>query len=279
MKDRICVVTGANAGIGRITALELARAGATVGMVCRDRGRGETARDAIVEETGNDAVHLVVADLSEPDEVARAADEILSTWDRLHVLVNNAGGIFDKRQLSADGLEYTFALNHMGYFRLTHHLRERLLASAPARIVNVASAAHRAGGLDLDDLQWERRRFRGFSAYAASKTANVLFTRELARQLEGTGVTANAVHPGGVNTSFYDHSSGLLKAITPLVRLFLISSEKGARTQIHLATSPDVDGITGRYWAKCRETGTSKQAADMDQARRLWDLSETLGGL
>ncbi len=279
MKDKVCVVTGANSGVGRITALELARAGAHVGMVCRDAGRGQEARDAIVQETGNESVTLILADLSARAEVARAAEEILATWDRLDVLVNNAGGMFEQRNETADGLEYTFGLNHMGYFLLTHHLRERLVASAPARIVNVASTAHRAGGLDLDDLDWERRTYRGFPAYAASKTANILFTRELARQLDGTGVTANAIHPGGVDTSFYAHSSGLMEAITPLIRLFLISAEKGARTQLHLATSPDVEGITGRYWAKSRETGTSKQAADMDQARRLWEISEQLGDL
>ncbi|MBX2996984.1 MAG: SDR family oxidoreductase [Caldilineaceae bacterium] len=281
MAGKVCMVTGANSGIGKITALALAKRGATVVMVCRSRERGESAQREVVAESGNDKVDLLLADLSSMASARAMVDAFKAKYDRLNVLVNNAGALFAERQESVDGLEMTFALNHMGYFLPTVLLLDTLKASAPARIINVSSGAHRAGRVDFDDLQ-SQRKYSSFPVYAKSKLENVLFTVELARRLEGTGVTVNALHPGFVRTNFGGNSTGN-GIVTLLFRLFVkffaISPDKGAETSIYLATSPDVEGVTGQYFDKKKAAEPASQAKNMETARRLWQESERLAGL
>src|SRR5579875_3271625 len=255
MAGRTCVVTGASSGIGRAACLALARLGASVVLVCRDRSRG-------------DAALAQVRDLA-----AR-----LAGLPRIDVLVNNAGLVLGTRQVTADGLEHTFALNHLAPFLLTSLLRPRLVASAPARVVTVASTAHRGARLDLADLQLERR-YLPMLAYANSKLANILFTRELARRLAGTGVTANCLHPGTVRTNFGRTGSPALRLGLAIAGPFLRSAESGARTLVYLASSTEVAGRSGGYYVSCRPRTPSRAARDDDLARRLWRLSAELTGL
>jgi NAD(P)-dependent dehydrogenase (short-subunit alcohol dehydrogenase family) len=281
LNGKVCMVTGANSGIGKVTALELARMGATVVLVCRSRSRGEQALEEIRRETGSSAVELMVADLSSQASARELAAAFRQKYDRLHVLVNNAGAIFPRRELTVDGLESTFALNHLGYFLLTNLLLDLIRASAPARIVNVSSGAHAMGAINFADLQAERK-FNSWRAYGQSKLANILFTVELARRLEGTGVTVNCLHPGLVGTQFgagYYADSPLARAVGSLMPLFAISPEKGAETSIYLATSPEVAGVTGKYFAKKRPVKPSRAATDMALAERLWQVSAQLTDL
>jgi NAD(P)-dependent dehydrogenase (short-subunit alcohol dehydrogenase family) len=278
MTGKVCMVTGANSGIGKVAALELAKRGATVVMVCRSRERGEAAQQEILAQRGNDKVDLLLADLSSMASTRAMVDEFKSKYDRLDVLLNNAGALFSKREESADGLEMTFALNHMGYFLPTVLLLDTLKASAPARIINVSSNAHRTGRVDFDDLQSERN-YSSFPVYAKSKLENVLFTVELARRLAGSGVTANALHPGFVRTNFGGNTvgGGIVTFLFRLfVKFFAISTEQGAETSVYLATSPEVEGITGHYFAKKKAVEPARQAKDMETARRLWEESERI---
>ena len=248
MTGRTCMITGASSGIGRHTALALARLGATLVLVCRDRGRGEDTVAEIRRETGNEAVRLMLADLSSQQSVRVLAREFLDGGQPLHVLINNAGVVNLRRTLTVDGIETVFAVNHLAYFLLTHLLLERLKASAPARIVNVASHAHRFGGMNFDDLEGARR-YRPMRIYGQSKLANILFTYELARRLDGTPMTANAVHPGWVGSNFGREGDmgPFIGAAMVVARPFSISSAAGARTSIYLASSPDVADVTGQY--------------------------------
>ena len=250
-KNRICLVTGATSGIGKVTARELAKQGATVVAVARDAGRGQAAVDEIQRDSGNRDVHLMLADLSSQAAVRRLAAEYRGRYDRLHVLVNNAGAILGERVVTVDGLEGTFATNHLGYFLLTNLLPRRAGGErAPARVVSVSSDAHRGAVLDFDDLQFERRAYSPMGAYSASKLANVLWGAELARRIEGRGVTSNTLHPGVVSSSFGDSGPAWMRFGVKLVRPLLISSDQGAETSVHLATSPDVEGVSGKYFAK-----------------------------
>ncbi len=284
LEDRTCLVTGATSGIGLETAAGLAREGARVLIVGRDPARGEAARELIAKQSGNDRVELLLADLASQAEVSKLADAVKARCDALHVLVNNAGVVNMNRQLTVDGLEATFAINHLAYFALTHRLLDVLRASAPARIVNVASDAHRFGSLDWDDLQSERR-YRGLPfvaamrVYGSSKLLNILFTRELARRLEGSGVTANCVHPGSVSTRLGTNNGGVGRIVTGLLRPFMLSPAAGAETSILLATSPEVADLSGRYFARKREASCSRAARDAAAARRLWDVSLALASL
>lgn len=281
MAGKVCMVTGANSGIGKITALELAKRGATVVMVCRSRERGEAAQKEIIAQSGNDQVDLLLADLSSMASARAMVDKFKANYDRLHVLVNNAGALFAERQTSADGLEMTFALNHMGYFVPTVLLLDTLKASAPARIINVSSDAHRAGRVDFDDLQ-SKRKYSSFPVYAKSKLENVLFTVELARRLQGTGVTVNALHPGFVRTNFGGNSAGngvVTFLFRLLIKLFAISPEQGAQTSIYLAASPEVAGVTGKYFDKKKAVDPTPQAKNLEIARRLWGESERIAGI
>ena len=277
---KVCLVTGGTRGIGRETARGLANMGASVVVAGRDEGRTDNVVRSLVAETGNPAITGLVADMSIQAEVIRLAAAFRASHDRLDILVNNAGAIFDTRQVSADGVEMTWALNHLAPFRLTHELRDLLVASAPARIVTVASGAHMMGRMDFDDLQGARG-YSGWRAYGQSKLANILFTVELARQLQGTRVTANAVHPGFVASNF-----GMTGQRTPIMqvgwqvaRLFARSPEAGAQTSIYLASSPEVEGVTGVYFANRKPAFTSGAARDLSAARRLWVVSLAQCGL
>ena len=275
VRGKTCMVTGATAGIGQVAARELAGLGAELVLVCRNRAKGEETVRGIRAATGNDSVELMVADLASQAEIRRLAEAFLSTRRPLHVLVNNAGIFNLRRETTTDGLEATFAVNHLAYFLLTNLLLERLKESAPARIVNVASDAHHWGTIDFDDLMAERS-YRAMKIYGRSKLANILYTRELAARLAGTGVTANCLHPGAVGTSLGANNGFVARLLLPLIRPFLRTPENGARTTVHLASSPEVEGVSGRYFADCREKRPSAEARSEEIARRLWEVSEQL---
>jgi NAD(P)-dependent dehydrogenase (short-subunit alcohol dehydrogenase family) len=274
MSERICIVTGATGGIGLETARGIAQQGSTVVIVGRSLEKCRTTVAQLTEQTGNPHVEFLLADLSIQAEVRRLARELRERHSRLHVLVNNAGGMFLNGQVSADGIEMTLALNHLGYYLLTRLLRDLLEASAPARIVNVASVAHFGARIDFANLQ-----FGGWKGYKRSKLANILFTYELARRLEGTGVTANALSPGLVASHFGMNNRGLFPLIKPLVDCFAVSNEQGARTSIHLACSADVEGVTGKYFTGCRLQRSSAASYDRAAAVRLWEMSARMTGL
>jgi retinol dehydrogenase 14 len=279
MAGRTCLVTGATSGIGKAAATALARFGAELVLVARDPARGQATAAELRAATGNPRVELLLADLSSQASVRQAAEEVRRTHDRLHVLVNNAGGYWATRHVTVDGLELTFALNHLAYFLLTNLLLDLLVAGAPARIVNVTSSAQAFGDLHLDDLQFQRR-YRGQAAYNQSKLANVLFTYELARRLEGTRVTVNCAVPGVTRTNFGREDSGpVMRLLTPLGRPFMRSPEQGADTPVWLASSPEVEGVTGGYYARRRARRSSRRSYDTELARRLWRVSEELTGL
>ncbi len=276
-KSRTIVVTGATSGIGRATAVGLAKLDSRLILVGRDAGRAEESVAEIRSATGRKDVEIVLGDFASQAELRRVADEILARTQAIHVLVNNAGVTMLKRTTTPDGLETTFAVNHLGYFLLTGLLLPRLRAGAPARIVNVASDAHRFGKLDLEDLQNERE-FKAMRVYGQSKTANILFTRELARRLAGSGVTVNALHPGGVATRLGRGSGPLLDLLQRAIMLFMKSPEQGAATSIYLASAPGLERVNGRYFADEKEKQPAPHASDPDAARRLWEISEKLTG-
>ena len=273
MQDKICLVTGATLGIGKETALGLARKGAQVVIVGRDEARTRETATWIVKESGNARIDFLVADLSSQAEVRRLAAEFKGKYVRLDVLLNNAGAIFTRRETTIDGYERTWALNHLAEFLLTSLLLEMLQASAPARIVNVASAAHTSGKIDFDNLQGEEK-YSGIGAYSQSKLANILFTYALARRLSGKGVTANCLHPGVVATGFGHNTPGLVNTLLSLARPFLITPEKGAATSIALASSPDVADVSGKYFAKSQPIASSKLSYDEALQEKLWAVSE-----
>ncbi|MCP4426598.1 MAG: SDR family oxidoreductase [Chloroflexi bacterium] len=277
--EKTMLVTGANAGIGKATALGLAKMDAAVVMVCRNREKGEAARDEIIAQSGNENVDLMIADLSAQQSIRRLAQEFNEKYERLDVLVNNAGGVFSSRTLTEDGLEYTFAFNHLGYFLLTNLLLDKLKANGAARIVNVSSEAQAGATINFDDLQSEQD-YNGFRAYGQSKLANVLFTNELARRLDGNGVTVNALHPGVVRTNFGKGTTSFpFNLMIRLLAPFLASPEKGARTSIYLATSPKAEGVTGKYFVDEKEKESNPISHDAAVAQRLWQVSEQLTGL
>ncbi len=278
MTGKICLVTGANSGIGKITALELARMGATVVMVSRDRGRGETTKVEIAAATGSQKLDLMIADLAIQQSVRQLADQFKVKYQQLHVLVNNAGLSQTKRNLTQDGLERTFAVNHLAYFLLTNLLLDLLKASAPSRIINVSSQAQSSGHIAFDDLQGEKK-YSEFRSYSQSKLANVLFTYELARRLEGTGVTANCLHPGAVKTNFASESSGFFGIMLRLARPFEITPEKGAETSVYLAASPEVANVNGKYFIKKKPAQSSKESYDPVVSQKLWEKSARLTGI
>jgi retinol dehydrogenase 12 len=278
MAGKTCLITGATGGIGEVTARELARSGARVIIVGRSPERCAATLERIRGQTGAKAVESLVADLSSQDQVRRLADQVRERCDRLDVLVNNAGGMYLDRRQTVDGIELTLALNHLSYFLLTNQLLPLLKASAPSRIVNVASDAHKGCSIDFDDIQG-RRRYTGWRAYKQSKLANILFTYELARRLEGTGVTANTLHPGFVRTNFFKDFTGWVGFIIKFgASLIAIGPEEGARTSVYLASSPEVEGVSGQYFVKSRPVPSSPQSNDRAAAERLWRFSEELTG-
>jgi NAD(P)-dependent dehydrogenase (short-subunit alcohol dehydrogenase family) len=279
MAGKSVLVTGGTGGIGRATAIGLAALGARVGITGRDLARAEAAAAGIRAATCNQAVDVFAADMSAQAAVRRLAAQVLDSYPRLDVLVNNVGGFWAHRHITADGLERTFALNHLAPFLLTSLLLDRLTASAPARIVTISSGAHAQGQLDFDDLQGERA-YSGQHAYNQSKLANVMFTYELARRLAGTGVTATAAHPGVVATSFgADDQAAHLATMIRLARPFMKTPAQGALTPIYLACSPEVEGVTGQYFANRKPKTSSKASYDTAAAARLWHASVGLAGL
>jgi NAD(P)-dependent dehydrogenase (short-subunit alcohol dehydrogenase family) len=274
MSGRTVLVTGATRGIGEATATALGSLGARVGVVGRDRGRTEAAAARVIEAGGT--ADVFVADLSELAQVRRLAQEALAAYPRLDVLVNNAGGFWASRHVTPDGYEHTFALNHLAPFLLTRLLRDRLVASAPSRVVTVSSTAHLGARVDFENLQGERG-YRGQRAYGQSKLCNILFTYELARRLSGTGATATTLHPGVIRTGFASEDPGLWMGLgLPLGRLFMKSPEQGARTSVYLASSPEVEGVTGQYFVSCRPRRSSDASYDEAVQSRLWEVSEQL---
>lgn len=279
MTGKTVVITGGTGGIGKATAEGLARMGARVGIIGRDATRAEAAAADIRATSGNPAVDMFTADMSSQIEVRRVAAEVLDAYPRLDVLVNNVGGFWAHRHITADGLEHTFALNHLAPFLLTNLLLERLKASAPARVVTVSSGAQSMGRIDFDDLQGARK-YSGQQAYNQSKLANVMFTYELARRLEDSGVTATVLHPGVTRTDFgAEDQAWFFSMMSGLARLFMKSPAQGAATPIYLASSPEVEGVTGRYFANRRPRKSNPASYDAAAASRLWRVSGDLVGL
>ena len=273
MIGKTVLVTGGTGGIGKATALGLAALGATVGITGRDRARASAAAGEIATASGNQAIDVFVVDVSAQANVRRLAHDVLDRYSRLDVLVNNVGGFWGTRHVTADGLEHTFAVNYLASFLLTDLLLSRLKTSAPARIVNVSSGAQSMGKLDFEDLQGARR-YSGQKAYNQSKLANVVFTYELARRLAGTRVTANVLHPGVVRTSFATEDASLVwKLLLPLIRPFLKSPKQGAATSIYLASSPQVEGVSGKYFVNRKPRASAKSSYDTAAAARLWQVS------
>jgi len=279
MAGKTVLITGGTCGIGKATAIGLASLGARVGITGRDRPRAEAAAASIARESGNAAVDVFVADMSSQTEVRRLAGEILAAYPRLDVLINNVGGFWAHRHVTADGLEHTFALNHLASFLLTDLLLERLTSSAPARIVTVSSGAQSMGRIDFDDLMGERA-YSGQRAYNQSKLANVIFTYELSRRLQWTGVTATVLHPGVTSTGLggEDMTRGWGPVIAVL-RPFMRSPKRGAETSVYLASSPDVEGVSGRYFADRKARNSNTSSYDTATTARLWRLSAELVGL
>ena len=272
------VITGATSGIGRAAAEKMADVGRALVLVARDEERGEAARSEIADATGHDRLHLELCDLSSQAQIRSLADRLLTRFPEINVLVNNAGLTMAEHRLTADGLEYTFAVNHLAPFLLTNLLLDRLRASAPARVVTVSSDAHKGATIPFDNLNGEQG-YSSWAVYGWTKLANILFTKELARRLEGTGVTATCLHPGVVATGFGRTAPMVIKAFQILARPFLLNAEKGADTLVWLATSPEVEGDSGGYYVKRRQAEPSRAARDQTSARRLWQTSGQLTGL
>jgi retinol dehydrogenase 14 len=279
MTGKTVLITGATGGIGKVTALELARQGANVCIVARNQAKGQAVLEEIKKATGNANLELFAGDLSSMKDVRRMVQEFKAKHSRLDVLINNAGGVYDTRQTTIDGLEYTFAFNHLAYFLLTNLLLDTLKASAPSRIVNVSSGAQANGKINFDDLMGEQR-YSSFGAYSASKLANVMFTYALARRLAGTGVTVNALHPGVVGTNFGSNAkSALWRGVASLAKAFAMPPERGAETSVYLASSGEVEGVSGQYFDKKKAVASSALSHDEAAQERLWVESERLVGL
>jgi NAD(P)-dependent dehydrogenase (short-subunit alcohol dehydrogenase family) len=280
VQDKTILITGATNGIGRQAAFDLAKLGPTLVITARDAAKGERVASEIRKTSGNDKVSVLRGDLSRMSDVAAVARGFRDKHGRLDVLINNAGGIYDTRQTTADGFEYTFAFNHLAYFLLTRELLDLLKSSAPARIVNVSSDAHSGGKINFDDVMAERR-YSPFAAYSQSKLANVMFTYALARRLAsdgvGSAVTVNALHPGFVNTGFGANGGALMRGMIGIAKkLGALSTEKGADTVVYLASSPDAAGQTGKYWEKRKAIASNAASIDVAAQDRLWSLSESL---
>jgi NAD(P)-dependent dehydrogenase (short-subunit alcohol dehydrogenase family) len=275
VKNKVCLITGATSGIGRATAVAIAKMGAKVIVAGRDEKRCQQTVNQIKDETGNYYVYYLLGDLSVQAQVRQLAADFHSCYERLDVLVNNAGAVFFRRKLSADAIEMTFALNHLAYFLLTDLLLDTLKASAPARIINVASNSHTGAHLDFDNLEFKRG-YSPMRAYGRSKLANLYFTYELARRLKDTGVTVNAMHPGFVKTNMAANNGWLVRLFLPLVHLSSLTPEEGARTIIYLASSPDVEAVSGKYFVREREVASDPASYDESAAKRLWEVSEEM---
>jgi len=278
MKNKVVLVTGANSGIGRAASLALAKMGATIVMVARNKERGEAARAEIIKESQNNSVDLLLADLSSLKSVRQLATEFQKKYSKLHVLINNAGLFNQRRHVTTDGYEDTFATNYLAPFVLTNLQLDLLKASAPSRIINVSSVGHYNGHINFDDLNLEKE-YGGWKAYGQSKLALILFTHELAKKLQGTGVTVNAVHPGTVATNIWSRPLGPVGFIMALPKLFMTTPRQGAETIVYLASSPNAKDLNGEYLEKLRVKKSSNESYDEGIAQRLWDVSARLTGL
>jgi retinol dehydrogenase-14 len=278
MGGKTALITGGTSGIGKATAVALAAMGADVVVVGRNRDRGEAAVGEIKSQSHSESVELMLADLSAQDEVRGLADTFMERYERLDVLANNAGLVQSKRTETADGIETTLAINHLAPFLLTNLLLDRLKQSAPSRVITVSSEAQRWGDMDFDDLQ-STQKYRGFSVYGMTKLANIMFTYELAGRLKGTFVTANCVHPGAVGTNFGKNNAGPMTLFFRAAKPFMRTPEQGADTLIWLASSPDVEGVSGKYFSDRKEIEAKKIAYDPAARRKLWEISEDLTGL
>lgn len=276
MKGKVVVITGATSGIGEVATDRLAAKGARILFVARDAARGEATLKHLNAIANGIEHRAFYGDLSRLDEMKRVAAEVAGSEPRIDVLINNAGALFNSRRVTADGLESTFALNHLSYFVITNLLRPRLVSGS--RVVSTASDAHRGARLDFSDLQCARH-YSGFSVYGRSKLCNILFTRELARRLAGTGVTANCLHPGFVATRFGDHSGGVMSLAVRAAKNFAISPEQGAETIVFLASSPDVESVTGEYFYKCKPATPTAEAQNDADAKQLWEISSDISGV
>jgi len=278
MRGQVVVITGGTSGIGEVAAEALAGRGARIVLIARDGARAAQTLEKLRAACPGVSHSVHLADLASIADTRRVGAEIAAAEPRIDALINNAGALFSRRQTSPDGLELTFALNHMAYFVLTQALTARLTATPGARIISTASNAHSAGRLDFDDLQ-STKRYAGFRAYGTSKLCNILFTRELARRLSGTGVTANCLHPGFVATRFGDQAGGLTQALIPLAKLVAVTPKQGADTIVYLASSPDVAGVTGQYFYKSKAIAPSAAPQDDAAAARLWAASEAIAAV
>ena len=270
------MITGANSGIGKATALGLAETGARIVMVCRNKERGESAQQEIIEKTGNKNVDLLICDLSSQEQIRKLVSEFKQKYHNLHVLINNAGIVLSKRELSVDGIEMNFAVNYLASFLLTNLLIDIIKKSAPSRIINVSSGVHKMASMDFDDLQGENKKYGAFKNYGVSKLALTLFTYELSRRLEGTGVTVNAVHPGVVRSNLGRDQPAFSRAFQ---KVFFKSPKKGATTSIYLASSPEVKGITGKYFVNKEPKKSSDESYNEEYAKRLWEISTQMTNL
>jgi len=278
MKEKICVISGANSGIGYITAKSLAMQGAKIVMVCRNKEKGNTAMAEIKEKTKNSDIELFIADFSSQKEIRRVAQEISAKYPVIDVLVNNAGAIQEKRTETVDGIETTFATNHLGYFLFTNLLLQNLKAAPKARIVSVASAAEKMGKLNFDDLQ-TKINYSSMKAYSLSKLTNIVFTYELAKRLKGTNITANCLHPGVVKTEFGKELNGFYRFMFSIFRPFMRNSEKGAETMIWLASSPEVEGVTGKYFVDKKQKKSQPDSYNENIQKKLWEISMQMTNL
>jgi len=269
MKDKIVLITGANSGMGKATAVELANKSACIVMVCRNRQAGIQAKNEIISGSGNNNVDLLISDLSSQESIRKLAHEFKNKYNHLDVLINNAGLAFAKRNVSVDGIEMTFAVNHLGYFLLTNLLLDSLKAAPSARIINIASSTHKGAKLDFNDLEFKNK-YSLFNAYNQSKLCNILFTYELARKLKGTHITVNAVNPGPVKTGLARDMGAFFQW---MAKSFFPSAEKASATAIYLASSTEVKGITGKYFEKCKAVPSSKLSNDESVAKQLWEIS------
>jgi retinol dehydrogenase 12 len=272
MQGKVCLITGANSGIGKAAATELARHGATVVAACRNAEKGQATVAEIRKKTQSGTVDFLAADVSSQDAVLKLASDFRARYPALHVLINNAGLVSRKRLMSVDGIEMTFAVNHLAYFLLTNQLLDLLKASAPSRVVIVSSEAHRSAHIDFDDLQLQKN-YGGFSAYAKTKLCNLLMNQELARRLEGTQVTTNALHPGVVATSIFREAPGWMRI--PIMALAK-GPEKGCKTMVYLSESNEVKDTTGKYFINNKEKAPAPAALDVQSAQRLWQISSEL---
>lgn len=279
MKDKICMITGASDGIGKAAALALAKAGVTIILVCRNREQGEVTRNWLIHETGNQRHSLMLADLASLHDIRELAGQFKQQFDRLDILINNAGVFTTSLEYTEDGLELQFAVNHLAPFLLTNLLREPLHAAPDARIINVSSVSHRFGRIDFEDLS-RAGHYDGLRVYEQSKLANLLFTYELARRIKDSKITVNAVNPGRVNTNIVNKKArGIYRWLWNLNKPFLISPGKGAKTIVYLAIAPGLEQVTGRYFYKCRERKSSRLSYREDLAKKLWETSAALVSL